>query len=610
MRSIRSAGRRSPAGIDDGRRGDPLRRLRVVLGAFVVGVASLALAAPGAGASGSAQGPPGEPTTAPFEQCPAIGLDSTCEYLIDVKSKTEIKIKQDNTQTFYDGGDDVTVGIQNDSASPISSIHLGVNGSGDFIFGLDGDGLCSEGIAPKPEGCPFGPPGNFESPFDYYGPDTVLTADAGSFDSGTLAFNTELQPGQYTYFTLEAPPTGTAVSAGEVNDVVSTELRNTKTGELGAAITAPAPVGVTDTATIKGLKAEKANGKITYRVYSDPNCTKEVKEAGGTKTVVGGIAGPSNEVGTGLATNATYYWVATYAGDTEGNSPAESPCGAETMTFGTPIPPPQPSITTVLAGGGQAGTHITVPEGIAVTDTVVITPPGGQPVSGKVSYAVYNNAACIGKPITGVGGGGRTTGTGPSTNAVTLAVGTYYFQAFYSGNGVLNRAATPCGAEVLTVVAKAPPPPNSQFTSVGRPQINERNGQITVVGQFPAKGTATANGVVQQGATLARVERLIAEAARGKSKKCKRGFVKKRKKCVSNAPVLYGVSSITIPTPGTYAIVIKPTPRVLKALKAGKRLNVTVSTTFQNAAGGLPVTHVQSVFAKIKKKKPKKHKKH
>src|SRR5437879_1714387 len=168
MRSVRSAGSGLPAGIEGARRGDRPRRLRLALSAFAIGVASLALVAPGADASGSAQGPPPAPTTAPFLQCPAIGTDGSCEYLIDVKSKTEIKVKQDSTQGFYDGSDDVTVGIQNDSSAPISSIHLGVAGSGDFIFGLDGDGLCSEFINPTPADCPFGPPGNLNSPFDYY----------------------------------------------------------------------------------------------------------------------------------------------------------------------------------------------------------------------------------------------------------------------------------------------------------------------------------------------------------------------------------------------------------------------------------------------------------
>ncbi len=75
-------------------------------------------------------------------------------------------------------------------------------------FGFDGDGLCNPPTGPSPESCPFGPPGINESPFDYYGPDTELTVDAETTDSGTVVFPTALQPGQYTYFSLEANPFG------------------------------------------------------------------------------------------------------------------------------------------------------------------------------------------------------------------------------------------------------------------------------------------------------------------------------------------------------------------------------------------------------------------
>ncbi len=77
---------------------------------------------------------------------------------------------------------------------------------------------------------------------------------------------------------------------------------------------------------------------------------------------------------------------------------------------------------------------------------------------------------------------------------------------------------------------------------------------------------------------------------------------------MSNAPVSYGTTVFHVPGAGTYSIVITPTPAVLKALKAGKHLHVVVSTTFQNSAGGTPVTHTQNVTAALPK--PKKHKHH
>jgi hypothetical protein len=313
-------------------------------------------------------------------------------------------------------------------------------------------------------------------------------------------------------------------------------------------------------------------------------------------------------------TNATYYWIAKYSplpGDKR-NSPNSSPCGSETMTFGTPKALPQPSITTVLSGAGQLGSHITVKEGTAVTDTAIVTSPEGQPVSGRVTYAAYANPLCSGQPIAAVGGGGATTGTGPSTNAFTLEAGTYYFQAFYSGSSLLKSASTPCGDEVLNVLARsplvaklpsAPFEPSSpslpavEFKLLGL-HVNENNGQITITVQFSGAGTTTATAVVKQGASVARVERPAAQAAR--KKRCKRGFVSERGRCMSNAPALYGAASLTSSTPGIYRIVVSPVGRVLAALKKGKNLDVTVSATFQGRAGGAPITHLAHALVRMK----------
>jgi hypothetical protein len=208
------------------------RRARGMVLALVAAHAAGALLAAGAGASGSAQGPPAGPTSPPFTQCPAIGLDASCEYLIDVTS-TSVRpiVVQDATQHFYDGEDDVTVAVQNDTASPLGSVHIGVAESADQLFAFDGDGLCWGGISPRPAECPF-------SPLTYDGPDTTLSPEPP--DAGTVFFNTPLQPGQYTYFALEARRSG-AIVAGAVNVLVTTTLESLSTHEPGDELSAPAP---------------------------------------------------------------------------------------------------------------------------------------------------------------------------------------------------------------------------------------------------------------------------------------------------------------------------------------------------------------------------------
>jgi hypothetical protein len=604
-----------------------MSKFRGVL-ALALAVGGLAVLVPSAGASGSAQGPPAGPTSPPFYQCPAIGLDTTCQFLVDV-TDSGTAVLQDSTQGYYDGSDDVTVAIQNDSSAPLSSIHLGVAGSRDDAFEFDGDGLCNPGSGPSPDECPFGPAGNNEDPFDYFGPDTVLTADPvgelESHDSGVVSFTTPLAPGQYTYISLEAPPFGTPyLAAGPVNDIVTSSLTDTANPEItGGAIALPAPADVTDQATLLGPNAAFApiTSSVKYKVYSDPLCTIMVKEI--VKQIeTEGVIPESGPFGAALPTNAKYYWVAEYTGNTGGgheNTPTKSACGNQVMTFGTPPALPAPTVSTVLSGGGQVGTHITVPPNTPVSDNATITAPGGQPVTGRLSYEVYSDSSCA--PFTQIkgAGGGLTTGAGPASAALSLSTGTYYFQASYSGNGTLGPAVSPCGSEVLTVPATppTPPPPSSQFIPVGNPQFNPKTGQLAIIAQFPAPGTATSTGVVQQGATLARageaalVREALAEAARHKRKsaKCRRGFVKKSKKCVNNAPVVYGTTVLAVPSAGTYTIIINPSAKALKALKAGKKLNVVTSTTFLSKGSSVPVTHIGDVQVKLKLKKAK-HKHH
>jgi hypothetical protein len=417
-------------------------------------VSAIGVAPASALASGSPLGPPAAPTTAPFQQCPAVYQDPSCGYLIDITSAGD-KVYVDPAVSYYEGSDDVLVGVQNDLSGPISSIHVGIPGSGFRSFAFDGDGLCNPGGGPVPADCPFGPAGD---PGDYFGPDTTLSVDpnpcpgnssGACSDDGTVAFPTPLQPGQYTYFSLEAPFTGATVVAGTQNDVIQTNLSDGPNS--GVHITDASPTAITDQATImpSSINGSGATGSVTYSVYSDPGCTTKVAD-GGTKTLSGGSAPASDPFGTSLATNATYYVQATYTGDSNFNA-TTTDCGDETFTFGTPPAKAQASITTSLVGSnGASGAQITVPTGTAVHDAASIT-FNGTPQNGRVTYYAFNDSGCTSQ-VAGVnlGGGASTNGAYPPSATVTLPNGTYYFQAIYSGNQTLAGARSPC-TESVTV---------------------------------------------------------------------------------------------------------------------------------------------------------------
>lgn len=440
-----------------------MRYIRLLGILMTVLCGSCVLAAP-AGAFGSAQSP-SAPTSAPFTQCPAVYLDASCDYLIDITNGAQ-QVLRDPEVGFYEGADDILVGVQNDSSAAVSSIHVGVAGSGFGSFGFDGDGLCTPGGGPVPSECPFGP--SLEEPYGYWGPDAQLTPDPASSDDGTVTFPEPLQPGQYTYFSLESPFTGATVTAGAANDVLGTSLSD-GAEQVGEHIKDPAPVNVTDTATLKGVHASESEEKkkVTYRLYSDPNCTKEIDENGnpaGGKPAGGeheittpGVLPPSTSVGAKLPTNAVYYWKASYEGDKQ-NNPVEGNCGDETMSFGTPPVRSTAAVNTVLKGSnGATGASITVPVGSAVTDSASVM-LGTTPESGRVTYFAFQDAGCTQQtPGAKLGTASSATGTYGASLPVALPIGTYYFLAIYSGNGTVGPARSVCGAEVLNVVA--PPPP-------------------------------------------------------------------------------------------------------------------------------------------------------
>ena len=153
----------------------------------------------------------GTRTSAPFDECPAIGADTGCSVLIIVASDGHKDLLTDPAQGAYDGTDDTSVGVLNESASAVSSIAL----TGSDIFDFDGDGLCTDDNAPS--ACPFGSTG-------YEGPGTVLSADDGTFDSGTVLFPGGLPPGGSTYFSLEGPVTSLVAQPPAVTTANPTDI--------------------------------------------------------------------------------------------------------------------------------------------------------------------------------------------------------------------------------------------------------------------------------------------------------------------------------------------------------------------------------------------------
>lgn len=128
--------------------------------------------------------------------------------------------------------------------------------------------------------------------------------------------------------------------------VITTSLSGD--GQSGPAITVSSGSSVVDSATLSGANSATAGGTVTYTVYSDATCTTVFASAG-TKTVTAGVVPDSDAVVFTAA--GTYYWVASYSGDTL-NNPSASACGSESVTISSPPPPPPPSGPCKVTGGG------------------------------------------------------------------------------------------------------------------------------------------------------------------------------------------------------------------------------------------------------------------
>lgn len=97
-------------------------------------------------------------------------------------------------------------------------------------------------------------------------------------------------------------------------------------GVSGASLTLPQGTAVTDQALISGTNAANATGTVTYNIYKNNRCTVAAT-AGSVESVVKGVGAPSAPV---KLAAGTYYWQATYSGDTY-NASSTSKCGSEIL---------------------------------------------------------------------------------------------------------------------------------------------------------------------------------------------------------------------------------------------------------------------------------------
>ena len=165
--------------------------------------------------------------------CPSIGGGSGCAYVLTVNPTGTVSITAGANTASYDGGtrgegDDVVVGVVNNSNAVVPSIALTGTGS---VFGFDGDGICTSTFT-SPVSSSYcqknGPNGGPSyttvrgrttgiKPYDYQGPNNTFSniSAVGRTPgaAGTVNFTSALLPQGTTFLSLEAPPTRSTATA-------------------------------------------------------------------------------------------------------------------------------------------------------------------------------------------------------------------------------------------------------------------------------------------------------------------------------------------------------------------------------------------------------------
>jgi hypothetical protein len=268
---------------------------------------------------------------------------------------------------------------------------------------------------------------------------TVSGASVPSSSGKTFAPGTYYWQAAYSGDKLNAP--STSACHAEV-EVVTHELTSTLTAEGNSSPQLEILEGsaVKDAATLHGEHASSATGTVKYAIYSDSECKTLVKAAG--EVAVSGASVPASSEET--LSPGTYYWQASYSGDAH-NPATEGECGEEVVVVTTAT-----SLSTSLSGEGKSGAEIEVKEGSAVHDTATLSGTNATTAGGYIEYNVYSDSECK-NLVTQAGSGNVSSGSVPKSSEETLPVGTYYWQAVYSGDGVNHSTISTCGAEVSVV---------------------------------------------------------------------------------------------------------------------------------------------------------------
>jgi hypothetical protein len=248
---------------------------------------------------------------------------------------------------------------------------------------------------------------------------------------------------------------------------------------ISTSATTSTPVGnsISDTATL--TNANSPTGGATFNLYSDASCSTLVA------TIAGSTWSGSDGTYTSTATYAnpavgTYYWIASYAGDTN-NSSATGTCGDTGET--SEVTKRDPSLgTTPNPSSGTVGVT-------TLNDSATLT--GASSPTGSIVFSLWDPDQTCGTgtpvftvtvPLTGTT---ATTTTGPTANKA----GTWRWTASYAGDANNSAASSGCEAELVTIAKKSPALSTTPNPSNGTVGVTTLNDSATLTGASSPTGS-------------------------------------------------------------------------------------------------------------------------
>ncbi|PWU25603.1 MAG: hypothetical protein C5B48_00470, partial [Candidatus Rokuibacteriota bacterium] len=253
------------------------------------------------------------------------------------------------------------------------------------------------------------------------------------------------------------------IEAGSFVSLTSTTIATSLKGggQSGTRIAVPLGTPVTDSATLSGTNISTAVGTVNYAVFSDAGCATRIADAG-TKNVTNGQVPDSNPVT--FNTAGTFFWMATYSGDTQ-NGQSSTTCGQETVVVDA-----TPPDTTITSGPTGA---------IPAPGSATFTWSGTDDVTSAANLVFAFRLDPIEPAFSAFGSATSRTYTG-------LAPGSYTFLV-KARDGVGNEDLTPANRSFSVVDAT---PPDTTITS-------------GPTGAIPAPGSATFTWTGTDGVTAA-----------------------------------------------------------------------------------------------------------